>query len=190
MHPGRLRVSELPEGIDDPQPGRHALGCVNVRRELVGRVRRVPLRKRERPLDLLLSTAVFPSPRQIPRRLPELALCLTLPVTHRAASECSEPLRTWPDGKHWLGRRLDVCPKRLCGRGQVHRGCRRRGQFRTRAQSAPRGERWRPQLPGHVQCAGFIARVDAGEFAAWLDLFMTPWWREPDSNLYGAFPVK
>ena len=59
MHPGRLRVSELPEGIDDPQPGRHALGCVNV-----GRVRRVPLRKRERPIDLLLSTAVFPSPRQ------------------------------------------------------------------------------------------------------------------------------
>ena len=43
----------------------------------------------------------------------------------------------------------------------AHRGRRRRGQFRAREQSAPRGQGRRPQLPGHVERRRFAADLDA-----------------------------
>src|SRR6266478_7253197 len=49
----------------------------------------------------------------------------------------------------------------------------------VRARLAPGGDGIRTVSPSPVRVGLFAA---CGKFAAWLDLFMTPWWRERDSN--------
>ena len=71
--------------------------------------------------------------------------------------------RSRPDADPRLGRRLDVAAERLCGGRPHDRRRRRRGQFRPRAQSAAGRQGRRPQLPGHVQCGGFAADLDAAD---------------------------
>jgi hypothetical protein len=60
-----------------------------------------------------------------------------------------------------LGRCVGVGAECLGGRRQERRRCRRRRQFRPRAQAAPGREGRRPQLPGHVECGRFASRLDA-----------------------------
>ena len=60
----------------------------------------------------------------------------------------------WVDA--WTSR-----PKCVRGGRADDGGCRRRGQFRPRAQSASRREGRRPQLPRHIQCGRLTADLDA-----------------------------
>ena len=79
--------------------------------------------------------------------------------------EAQESLLPWRRGRvdadTRLGGRLDLAAERLCGPGPDGAGRRRRRHFRARAQRAAGREGRRPQLPGHVQCAGLPAGVDA-----------------------------
>ena len=60
-----------------------------------------------------------------------------------------------------LGRGLDVAAERLRGRRQDDGRRRRRGQFRADEQSAARGQRRRPQLPGDIERRRLPADLDA-----------------------------
>ena len=62
-----------------------------------------------------------------------------------------------------LGRRLDVAAERLRGRRQIDAPMSSPPLISRGAQSAPRGERRRPQLPGHLQRAQLAADLDAAD---------------------------
>ena len=96
-----------------------------------------------------------------------LAACTVAPIEPRLRSGVQgseEPVlprrRGRADAVSWLGRRLDVETERVCGGRPDDGRCRRRGQFRPRAQSAARRESRRPQLPGHIQRGRLPADLD------------------------------
>ena len=74
--------------------------------------------------------------------------------------------RGWVDAVPRLGRRLDVEAKRVRGGRPDDGRCRRRRQFRPRAQFAGRREGRRPQLPGHIQRGRLSADLDARDECA------------------------